>query len=220
MPAAILARAAVPLLAILLTTASAQTSLVAVQADQTCAVTGPVCILVVPDGSGMAFSEARDLAGNVVDATIGVQLIGCDEYDCYGPVYAYPAEDIWLQPADPHTSGCAQPHVAIPDHATDVAGWTEFAAAPRAGGWAEGPVQVYVAGAPGGAGGLFDIPSLPIAFNSPDLDGDLRVDITDVALFAHDLGAGYAFRSDLSWDGQLDLSDIAVFVAHLGAGCE
>ena len=41
-----------------------------------------------------------------------------------------------------------------------------------------------------------------------------------MALFAHDLGAGYAFRSDLSWDGQLDLSDIAVFVAHLGAGCE
>lgn len=66
-----------------------------------------------------------------------------------------------------------------------------------------------------------ECPDLPIYFNSPDLNADGRVDLTDAALFAQDLGAGDApFRSDLCWDGVIDLSDVAIFTQHLGAGCE
>jgi hypothetical protein len=53
-----------------------------------CNVTEPVCILVVPDGSGMTFQEARTTDGDVVDATVSVLIWLVDEFGPTGPLRA------------------------------------------------------------------------------------------------------------------------------------
>lgn len=198
---------------------SASAVAIAVVHDQVCGVTEPVCILVVPDGSGMRFEEARDFEGGVVDATIWVQLMGYDEYGPLGLIYLYPAEDIWLEASEDHSRGCESPYVATADGPTDEEGWTTFSEAPRAGGWTQGDIQVWVGGAPSSSS-PYDIPSLPISFNSPDINADGLVNLTDIVFFSGDLGSIDApFRSDLAWDGVINLSDIAVFASHIGAAC-
>lgn len=184
-----------------------------------CDVTEPVCIMVVPDGSGPDFTQARTVDGQVVDATIAVQIWLVDETG-----WLYPLEGFWdwyltLQAPDGQTTGCEQDHLMIADADTDADGWTTFSHAPRAGGWSQDLLEIWVVGDPASAMGS-EIPPLPIWFNSPDLSGDLAIDLTDATLFAQDLAAPEApFRSDLVWDGAIDLSDIVVFTQHLGAEC-
>jgi hypothetical protein len=167
---------------------SARASAFAVAGDQACAVTDPVCILIVPDGSGMAFAEARTSDGAVVDATVHVQVVGVDEFGPLGPACQYPREDIWLEPEGDGPGGCEFAHVAVADAPTDQDGWTMFSMAPRAGGWSRADVTVVVGGIPA-TGSPYYLPSLPIYFNSPDLDGDLQVDLSDVVVFTRYLGA-------------------------------
>lgn len=196
-----------------------QASVYPVLWDQQCAVTEPVCILVVPDGSGMSFAEARTITGDVVDATIRVQVWEVDFGVPPSPILGFPAEEITLVPVDNHTAGCTREAVAAADDDTDPEGWTTVSLPTRAGGWSQSPVQVHIMGYHDDS--YCECPDLPIYFNSPDLNADRRVNLTDVALFAQDLGADDApFRSDLCWDGVIDLSDVAIFTQHLGAGCE
>jgi hypothetical protein len=56
--------------------------------------------------------------------------------------------------------------------------------------------------------------------NSPDVNGDLEVDLSDIAMFAQIGFDTYDYRVDFCWDGEIDLCDVVQFVAHLGAGCE
>jgi hypothetical protein len=185
-----------------------------------CNVTEPVCILVVPDGTGLTFQDARTIDGDVVDVTLSVLIWLYDEFGPIGPLGGFSADWLTIQAPDGLTQGCAQDHVAAADHDTGEDGWTEFTLAPRAGGWSQDLLEIYIMGDPASAFGS-EIPPLPIYFNSPDIDGDLTVDLTDISLFVQDLAAPDApFRSDLVWDGVIDLSDIAVFTQHLGAGCE
>jgi len=184
-----------------------------------CNVTEPVCILVVPDGSGSSFSQARTFGGDVVDATVAVLIWLVDEFGGGGPLAGFEAEYLTLLAPGGGTVGCAQPYVAAADHDTDDNGWTEFSLAPRAGGWSQGLLEIYLIAELASAMGS-DIPPLPIYFNSPDLNGDLVIDLTDIALFSQDLHESDApLRSDLVWDGVINLSDITVFCQHLGASC-
>jgi hypothetical protein len=183
-----------------------------------CAVTEPVCILVVPDASGFTMSEARTIAGEVVDASIHVRIVEVDEYGPRGPILGFPAADLVLRTLDNQVLSCVVDGVMVADHESSLDGWTAFTLAPTAGGWSNASVQVHISGSP--AGYLTVFPPLPIYFNSPDINGDLSVNLADVALFTQDLGAGAAaFRSDLVWDGVINLSDIAVLTQHLGASC-
>ena len=182
-------------------------------------ISEPVCVLVVPDGSGMTFHAARTIDGELVDATVSVQIWLVDESGPIGPWGGFLAEYLSLQAPNGLTLGCSQAHVAVADHDTGPNGWTQFSLAPRAGGWSQDLLEVYIYGEPASAFGS-DIPPLPIYFNSPDISGDLAVDLTDITLFVQDLGAAEApFRSDLVWDGVINLSDITVFAQHLGASC-
>ena len=56
-----------------------------------------------------------------------------------------------------------------------------------------------------------------LMFNSPDLNGDLAVDLTDVALFAQDYFGPYNYRSDLYWDGRVGLNDLVYIAIALEA---
>jgi hypothetical protein len=179
-------------------------------------------VVVIPDGSGTALTEAWREGGEPVDASIRVLLVDAD----WAPVASFPAEDLWLQfGPDPGTLlGCTN-HPSFPggmftpDAATDATGWTEWVLPLRGGGWSVGPAHVRLNGGPAVSPNGWVFEAAPLRANSPDLNGDLAVDLTDIVLFTQDLGGAYAYRADFNWDQVVNLSDIVAFVYGLGATC-
>lgn len=180
------------------------------QSEAFLAYTGPglVSLLVVPDGSGNSFTQAHDEQGNIVDATITVVVRD------YGgvPIANYPSEDIWLGTANNGVVTCVW--VITPDHATDAQGLTQWVYPLVAGGNSIGPVFVNINGNP-----LVSNPGLPLRFNSPDINGDLTVNLQDVSILTIDYYTSYSFRCDFNGDGYLNLRDIPIFAEHFGAQC-
>jgi hypothetical protein len=56
--------------------------------------------------------------------------------------------------------------------------------------------------------------------NSPDINGDLVVSLSDVGLFSADLYGSYNYRSDFNFDGVINLSDNGIFASAFGIGCQ
>lgn len=166
-------------------------------------------LLVVPDGTGPAFTEARDPAGVIVNATVRLTLNAM-----FGlPVANFPAEDMWIGSDDGGLACCAGG--GRPDRNTDRYGITEWTFPQRAGGHSQASCRVYVNGliVTGGT-----MPALH--FNSPDMNGDLAVTLADVPQFALGYFGPYAFASDLQQDGAVNLGDIVVLARSIGAGCQ
>ena len=169
----------------------------------------PVTLLVVPDGSGPPLTQARAPNRSLVDATIHV--LARNEAGQPEPFVDPESWDlVW---ADGGVQACGG---ALPaDHATLVDGSTEWVAPLRAGGHSRGLVRVFTWGGP-----VFTGDGLPLQVNSPDLNGDLEVNLLDVPLFAQDyFGEAYSFRADLHYDGVVNLSDLIPLVQHVGARC-
>ncbi len=169
---------------------------------------GEASLMVVPDGSGPLFTGAHDQAGNIADATITLYLRDLWRL----PIVNFPLEDIWLESADGGLVPCRGG--TTPDDDTDINGMTFWNYPPFAGRYSEAPVLVLVNGSP-----LTSNNGLPLKFNSPDINGDGSVNLTDVAYLSVDYFAGYFFRSDFNGDGTLNLSDIALLARHYGAQC-
>lgn len=165
-----------------------------------------------PDGSGDALADARGMDGGTVDATIHVELIDWN----HDPIAAYPAEDIWLDADGGGLALCdGGAHADAP---TDASGRTTISGPIRAGGsralGEPGALEVWI-----NAG---RVPSFleDLALNSPDMDGDLTVDLTDVVLFAMSYRSGaYRYAADLHCDGQINLADLVVFAELNGTSC-
>jgi hypothetical protein len=169
---------------------------------------GPFSVMVVPDGTGDPLAAAYDAQGSLVDATIIYHLRDCDDL----PVPNFPAEDLWLEVEDQGLASCVGGTVA--DAETDVTGRTTWSRPLRAGGSSQAACIIVVSGTPG-----IWPPYLPLQFNSPDLDADLDVDLSDLAIFAGDYFGGYRYRSDFARDGVLNLIDLVRMAAAYGAGC-
>lgn len=131
---------------------------------------------------------------------------------------AYPAQDIWV---DDNGSGdinlCQGGSTADAD--TDENGFTTITGLISGGGYTQLGMSVYVSGValtlnPDGTGGT----SFSLDVNSPDINGDRIVDLSDIALFSGDLVA-FNFRSDYNHDTVVDLSDIALFSGWIGEVC-
>jgi hypothetical protein len=165
-------------------------------------------VLVVPDGGGRRFDEAVLSDGTVVDATLTLVVLDGNE----DPVFGYPWEDLWLESADGGMVACNGGTTA--DANTDPGGETQWVLPLLAGGWSQALTQVYVNGS-----ALTTGPGLNLHVNSPDLNGDLKVDLADLSQFVLDYFGAFAFRSDLFRDGLLNLADVAVFARALGAEC-
>ena len=167
-------------------------------------------LLVCPCGDGHTLAQMYNPLGGVVDGTIHVELL-----NLYAdPMVNYPAEDIWLTSTGGNFAFVEPGTIA--DHATDMAGHTEFVEPLAAGGHragSDGPLVVYVAGT------AMLTPISLVTINSPDINGDLRVDLTDVTLFATDYVDGYANQSDLVRDGVVNLADLSAFATHIGHNC-
>ena len=184
-------------------------------AEVSVATEGPLSLLCTPDGSGIPFTQAFDSTGQPVDGTITMTLY--DDAPPWGdPVAYFPAEDIWLE--DMAGSLIICPAGTIPDGDTDANGTTTWTRALYAGGHIE----------PAGSNQLFimvmgihieggDLPDFRL--NSADLNGDLVVNLTDVAFFTMGYYGVYDYMIDLHWDGMVNLSDLAELARAIGAVC-
>ncbi len=168
-------------------------------------------ILVCPQGDGQSLAE--------VGATITVQVIndGCQ------PAPHLPPEDIWLYGCDEAwTTLCFPLSRAIDaDGPTDENGMTSLSGAIRAGGFGTG-LWLMVRGE-AATGECFcgaEPICLPITVVSPDIDGDLVVDLVDFALFANTWPPQPYFpSSDFNGDGVIDLIDLSLFARHFLHSC-
>ena len=156
-----------------------------------CAHIGPASICVVPGGGGTPLSQAFDLSGTPgtrVDATIHVYLYTYG----YQPIYSFPGEDVWLESEAGGLVPCRLG--TISDGSSDIEGHLTFSGPLEGGGAsaADEPLRVLISGA-------MLHQSQNIRVNSPDMNGDLRVDLTDVVLF-----------SELFLDGDYHLSLIHI----------
>lgn len=168
---------------------------------------GPATLLVVPDGSGPSFAQARRPDGTPVDATIELTLA-----DPCGPVANFPRNDIWLESAGGNFVSCLGG--TIVDAATDASGLTRWSLPLHAGGSSTGPCVIIINGSP-----VYNMPTLDLHFNSPDLNGDGAVLLNDLPLFMAAFHGAYAFAADLHADGVVDLADIPVLARSMGRSC-
>jgi len=168
-----------------------------------------VSVCSCPQGDGFSLANCMTYPAHPdQDATITANL--CDING--DPVLLYPASDIWLESGDLTKAGivfCAGGTNA--DNDTDINGDTTFSNTLFAGYSGAGALVVV-------NGSIINAP-LDILFNSPDINGDLIVNLTDVILFAQDYYTGYNYRSDFYWDGNLNLSDIVLLAVHNTHDC-
>jgi hypothetical protein len=55
--------------------------------------------------------------------------------------------------------------------------------------------------------------------NSPDINGDLVVNLTDYTLFSVDYNGSYNYRSDFNFDGYVNMGDLTILAGALGVDC-
>jgi hypothetical protein len=175
----------------------------------------PVSVYTLPDGSGHPLSSCFSLGGGRIDATIELTMM-----NGLGQILTqYPAEDIWLEAHGPNDLVlCAQG--AIVDGPTDALGRTSFSGPFRGGGALaaiHGQTEFFLVSTAGDY--CADWIYVPISVNSPDVDGNLVVNLSDVVLFAEDFYGAYDYRSDFHWDGMINLSDLVLLVQGFGAAC-
>ncbi len=171
-------------------------------------------VFSVPNAAGNGFDEAFLFPGTVVDATISVQLIDTNT----DPIFLYPFEDLWLETSLGNLSFCSGGTVA--DASTDENGDTTFSNPIAGGGYTDPSTEmtlVMVAGAPIAGGGV------DVQFNSPDINGDLVVNLSDIVAFTQLLGGNFGdnplFAGDFNNDGVINLSDVVRMTGGIGASC-
>ena len=127
------------------------------------------------------------------------------------PVPDYPRNDIYLCDGYGNVSFCPINNAV---QNTDANGYTMFLERIRAGGSTQGTMQVCLF--PG-----LDIPGyLPITVVSPDLNGDLVVNLMDLGSFSMTYLSGqYDWTIDFVSDGVINLADLGVFAEHFGHLC-
>lgn len=183
----------------------------------------PVHVVVSPGGGGTPLAAAEYSGGALTDGTIRIQLwvlagqIG--EPPSPEPVANFPREDLWLE--FPGLQACWTGMSA--DAHTDAEGWFTFSNTLTMGGWndpadPESFPHVMVNGTV-----LLDenrqVIRPTLVVNSPDLNGDLAVNLFDISAFTQDYYGPYAYRGDFSWDGVLNLTDLVWLSRLFGETC-
>jgi hypothetical protein len=167
-----------------------------------------VSVMNCPLGDGMAINSCMALPGiTEVDATITLTV-----NDVNGdPIYLYPGADMWLASDTKAIVVC--PGGSTADADTDIDGQTTFSGALFAGCEGHG-VVILINGQT-----LNQAPLAAYNFNSPDIDCNQIVNLTDVILFTQAYYGTYAYNSDFYWDNILNLSDIVLLAQHMQHAC-
>jgi hypothetical protein len=172
-----------------------------------------VSLYCVPDGSGRSLQDADPLMGSLIDATIRVGLIS----EAGNPVAGVPAEDMWLEPTSGNFVQCFGAG-GYADAPTDINGTTTFSGSiPGGGSSAMGDgamLRLVIRGTP-----VLN-QDMDIVLNSPDINGDLKVDLSDTVLFVSRYQSGeYDYAVDYSYDGVVNLSDLVLYSQALNSAC-
>jgi hypothetical protein len=155
-------------------------------------------VMITPSGAGGTLAAAG--------ATVTVTLLDASML----PVPNYPFQDIWLDDTGDFAIALCQGG-STADANTNASGVTTIGGVISGGGFTQ-TTQVWVAGTPlSGA-------ALTVALNSPDINGDLAVDIVDFGTFGTDFGSTL-FRSDFVFDGSVDIADFGTFGVSFGQVC-
>jgi len=167
-----------------------------------------------PEGGGKPFSECFVVNGGgaVQDGTITLEVL-----DGVGvPIELFPFEDMWVAAGGtPGLVACAGDFTA--DASTDETGTTEWVNALFAGGYSTEVTRVYINGDELTTAGYAGI---AINHNSPDINADGVVNLSDSGFFANDLFVGpYDYRSDYNADNSINLSDAGFLGTNIGAAC-
>jgi len=185
-----------------------------------------ISMFLVPDGTGTPFTSCFQRGGALSNAVITVTL-----RDVFGaPVSGVPASLIRLEQASSPLAWCTTSLFPPPPHGpnkadgpTDMLGETTFTRRYFGGSWVEAAVTggTYVWLLDASSGTWNQIPtSVLVSYNSPDLNGDLVVDLLDVSEFAMTLfGGAYHYKIDFNYDLFNNLIDFAMFVPEYGASC-
>ena len=165
-----------------------------------------VSVYSLPSAAGDALNDVYVLGGSKTDATVTLTLVDSTPT----PIFNYPFEDMWLESDDPAFVFC--PGGTSADANTDANGQTTFSGALFAGSSGAGLIVVI-------NGDPLEQGPLDFLFNSPDMNGDLLVNLTDVVLFAGVYYGEYDYSADYYWDGNINLSDIVLLAQGQGATC-
>ena len=164
-------------------------------------------VTITPAGNGQSLADR----GTPVTVTIR---------DANGlAIAAYPAQDIWLDDAGSGDINLCQGG-SLADDDTDVNGVTTISGLIAGGGYTQAGMSVYVSGVALTVAVDDETGStiLNIDVNSPDLNGDREVSLSDISLFTSDLTVPQ-FRSDFNHDGTVNLSDLSLFATWIGETC-
>lgn len=178
----------------------------------TTAAVSQVSVYSLPNGNGKALTAAKALGSTTpVNATITLTL-----KDGNGdPIFLYPSEDLWLETSLGGLKHCAGGTVA--DFSTNALGITTFSNAILGGKQSDRVLAektiVLVSGT------SLSGSQLDILFNSPDIDGNLTVNLSDAIAYVANATGAYSYRSDYYFDTVINLSDAVLFAQGIGAGC-
>jgi hypothetical protein len=166
-----------------------------------------VSCVVCPAGDGDAYTQCYLFGGIHANATIDLWV-----RDINGdPVVLYPATSLWVE--FPGMCECP-PHACIADAPTDANGHTTFSG-PFYGAGCDNTNSTTISlnGIP------LNQPGLPIWHNSPDMNCDLVVNLSDVVIFASGWFTTCPYCVDFYWDGVCNLSDVVIMAAHIAHTC-
>lgn len=173
----------------------------------------PCCLFVCPQGDTPAFCN-QPSTGN------GWRIRVC-VFEADGtPVPAVPAADFWLIDCDPlaDIALCAGSASTAADSVTNANGYTTLCGSVLAGGGCVDGLATVVQGFV-----LLDTLTCttpickPINVRSPDISGDLCVDLIDLAVFAGSYPPqAYDACCDFDCNGIVDVVDLAQFAFHFG----
>jgi hypothetical protein len=172
----------------------------------------PACYFACPAGDTESFAQAGfSFSFRIVDR-LGQ------------PIPNIPRMDFWLIDCDPTRNLvlCAGSASSNADSSTNYDGRTTMSSTRLAvGGCANGVSAVcqgYVFGP--GTPSPCQPPCFDIRVRSTDLDGNLRVELTDFSAFASRYPPhAYDECSDFNGDGRVSLADVARLAAHYGHVC-
>jgi len=170
---------------------------------------GPYTILVCPAGDGLTLAS--------IGATITVRL-----RDVTGmiPIVGVPASDYWLFDCNDQVALCGGSNSINADAASDADGMATISDAIAAGGQGDGTLVfvqgVFIEDCD------FNPLCLPIVWRSPDINGDLIVDLVDFSIFGPAFPSPpstYNPAADMDNDGIVDIVDFSIFGGHFLHRC-
>jgi hypothetical protein len=164
------------------------------------------CLYVCPQGDGPTLAQT------------GCVISVCAKDQTGTPIAGIPAADFWVEGCTGAMVLCGGSGSSNADSASSTNGCTTMSGAVAAGGCDIGLI-VVIQGVivKDQATACTTDKCLPIAIRSPDINGDLIVDIIDLSLFA----VGYTSPPkpydpclDFNCDGLVDIIDFSIFAQH------